>query len=94
MRKIELNRLEGTRKKQRINISYDENITQHDRENKIGENDQYILTDDIEVLKLVKLSSKSDIDNIDKESDERYHIDMIDDKDSDERYQIGERQAN
>ena len=59
-------------------------------------------------MKLVKLSSKSDIDNIykesderdhidmidDKESDERYHIDMIDDKDSDERYQIGERQAN
>ena len=43
---------------------------------------------------MVKLSSKSDGDNIDKESYERYQIDMIDDKKYDERDQIGERQAN
>ena len=46
------------------NITYGENITQNDRGGETGENDSYGLTDDIEVLKLVKLSSKSDIDNI------------------------------
>ena len=33
------------------NITYDENITQHDREKEKGENYEDTLTDDIEVLK-------------------------------------------
>ena len=33
------------------NITYDENITQHDREQEKGENYEDTLTDDIEVLK-------------------------------------------
>ena len=37
----------------------------------MGQNDEDRLTDDIEVLKKGKLSSKSDIDNIDKWSDKR-----------------------
>ena len=53
---------------------------------KIGENDEDRLTDDIEVMKLVKLSSKSDRDIIDKESDEGSCIDRVDDKKYDERY--------
>ena len=36
------------------------------------------LTGNIEVLKLVKMISHSDIKNIDKESDERYQIDKDD----------------
>ena len=41
------------------NITYDENITQHDWE-QIGENYEFRLPDDIELLKLEKLISKSD----------------------------------
>ena len=39
-----------------------------------------ILTDYIEVLILVKMSSQSDIENIDKWSDEIDKIDMVNDK--------------
>ena len=48
------------------------------------------MTDDIEVLKLGKLISKKNIDNIEKEYDERNWMDISDDKESDEIYQIGE----
>ena len=43
-------------------------------------NDEDISTGDIEVLKLVTLSSKRDIYNIKTEFDERNQINMIDDK--------------
>ena len=56
---------------------------------KIGENDEDRLPDDIECLKQVKTSSQSDIQYIDKESDEIDRIDMVYDKKYDERYQIG-----
>ena len=45
-------------------------------------------------MKLVKLSSKSDRDIIDKESDEGGCIDRVDDKKYYERYQIGEIHVN
>ena len=54
--------------------------------NQMGEN--------IEVLKLVKLSYQKNIDNIDKESDERNRINTIEDNASDERHHIRERKAN
>ena len=54
----------------------------------MGENDEEMVTDDIEVLKLVKLSSQKHIKNIEKESDERNSMDMIDDKEPDKRDQI------
>ena len=38
------------------------------------------MTNDIEVLKLGKFSSQKNIDNIEKEPDERNRMDMIDDK--------------
>ena len=41
-----------------------------------------------------KLSSKSDRDKIDKKSDERDWIDIIDDKKFDERDHIGEKKEN
>ena len=50
--------------------------------------DEVEMTEDIEVLKLVKLSPQKNIDNIEKESDEGNQMDMSDDKDYDERYQI------
>ena len=53
-----------------------------------SKNDQEIVTGDIEVFKLGKLSSKKNDDNIEKESDEGNRMDMSDDKDYDERYQI------
>ena len=46
------------------------------------------MTNDIEVLKLGKLSSQKNDDNIEKYYDERNWIDMSDDRDSDERCQI------
>ena len=46
------------------------------------------MTEDIEVLKLGKMSWQKNIDNIGKESYERYCMDMRDDKDSDERDQM------
>ena len=48
--------------------------------NQIVENYEDRLTDDIEVLKLGKFSSKTDIENIEDESDEINRIYMIDDK--------------
>ena len=45
------------------------------------------MTEDIEVLKLVKLILLKNIDNIEKYSDEINHMDMRNDKDSDERDQ-------
>ena len=48
------------------------------------------MTDDIEFLKPVELSSKIYIDNIDTEYDERNWIDMIDNKETGERDHIGE----
>ena len=59
-----------------------------DEIDKIDKNYEKRVNNDIEVLKLVKLSSQKNVDNIEKESDERNRVDMSDDKDSDERYQI------
>ena len=56
----------------------------------ICENDEDRLTEDIDVLKLGTLSSKRYIYNIEKESDLRNWIYMIDEKESDEIVQIGE----
>ena len=64
-----------------IDISYDKD---YDERCQIGENGEDRLTDDIEVLKLVKLSSKKNIDNIGKEYDEINWKYMSDDKDADE----------
>ena len=58
---------------------------------KIGENDEYRLTYGIEYLKQGKLSSHSDIDKTDKESDERNWIVIIHTNKYDERDQIEER---
>ena len=46
------------------------------------------MTDDIELFKLWRLSSKKNDENLEKLSDERNCMDMSDDKDSDEIYQI------
>ena len=46
------------------------------------------MTEDIEVLKLGKLSSRKNDNNIEKESDEGNRMDTSDDKNSDERDQI------
>ena len=67
---------------------------QHSMIDKMVENDEDRLTDDIEVFKWRKLSSKSDIYKIEREYNERDWIDMTDGKKSYERYQTGERQAN
>ena len=48
------------------------------------------MTDDIEVLKLIKLSLQKNIYNIEKYSDEINLMDMIDDTESDRGDQIGE----
>ena len=47
------------------------------------------MTEDIEVLKLVKLISQKNIDNIEKYYVESNRMDMSDDKDSDESDWIG-----
>ena len=41
-------------------------------------------------MQLENLIPQINIDNNDKQYDERYQINMIDDKDSDKRYHIGE----
>ena len=46
------------------------------------------MTEDIEVLKLRKLSSQKNINNIEKEYDEINRMDMSDENDSDERDKI------
>ena len=58
------------------------------------ENYEYRLTNHMEVFKLLKLSSKIDRDNIDKEHGKRDQIDTVDDKKYDENDQIGEIQQN
>ena len=65
---------------------YDKEYYERD---KIVENDEDRLTDDIGFLKQGKLSSKRYIDNIYKEYDEINRMYMIYDKEQDERYQIG-----
>ena len=50
----------------------------------IHKNYQERVTNDIEVLKLGNQGSQKYIDNIEKESDERNRMDMIDDKEYDE----------
>ena len=62
----------------------------YDEISKINKNDEKIVTNDIEVLKLGKLDQQKNTDNIEKESDERNWMDMIDEKESDERDQIVE----
>ena len=71
----------------RIDMIYNQESDERDQ---VGENDKYILTDDIEFLKLWTLSSHKNIENIDKESNEINRIDFIDDREYYERDQIGE----
>ena len=60
----------------------------------MGEKDKERVTYDIEVFKMGNLSLQKNIDNIEKDYDERNRMVMIDDEESDERYQIGERKEN
>ena len=48
-----------------------------------------MVTNDIEVLKMGKLSWQQNMDNIEKQSDERNRMDMMDDKEYYERDKIG-----
>ena len=59
-----------------------------DARDQINKNDEEKVTEDIEVLKLGKFSLQKNIDNIEKEYDERDRMDMSDEKYSDEREQI------
>ena len=60
-----------------------------DERYQISKNDEEIVTDVIEVLKLGKLISQKNMDKVEKEYDKRNWMDMIDDEESDERDQIG-----
>ena len=51
---------------------------EYDERYQISRNDEEKVTEDIEVLKLGKLSSNKNIDNIEKEYDERNRMDMSD----------------
>ena len=68
-------------------MTYDK---ESDEINQIGENDENRITVNIEVLKLVTLSPKKYIYNIEKGYDEINRINMIGDKESDGRDHIGE----
>ena len=68
-------------------MSDDKDYDERDHKDK---NYEERVTNDIEVLKLRKLGSQKNKDNIEKESDERNRMDMIDDKEYDERDQIVE----
>ena len=57
----------------------------------ISKNNEERVADDIEVIKIKKLSSKRNDDNIEKEHDEINQMDMSDYKYSDERYQIDKK---
>ena len=70
-----------------MNMSDNKNYDERDQ---ISKKEEEKVTDIIEVLKLGKLSSQKNIDNVEKEYDKRYRMDMIDDEESDERYQKGE----
>ena len=59
-----------------------------DERDQISKNYEEKVTEDIEILKLVKLSLQKNIDNIEKYSDGNNQMDMSDNKDSDERDQI------
>ena len=59
-----------------------------DERDQISKNDEEKVTEDIEVLKLGKLSSQKNVDNLEKEYDERNRVYMRDGKESDERDQI------
>ena len=65
-----------------------------DKGDQIDKNDEERVTYDIEVLKLGKLGSQKNIDNVEKETDKRNRMDMIDDEEYDERDQIGERKED
>ena len=64
-------------KSNQIDIFY---YNDSDERDQMGQNDEYRLTDDREVLKLGKLSSKRYIDNIEKEYDEINRVDISNDK--------------
>ena len=61
-----------------INRIYMSDDKDSDERDQIVENDKDRLTDDLEVLKLGKLSSQKYIDNIEKESDKSNQIYIID----------------
>ena len=63
-----------------------------DEKNQIDENDEDISTDYIEVLKVGTLCPKRDIYDIEKESNERNQVNIIDDKNSYEKDQIGKNE--
>ena len=69
-------------------------INHNNREEETDNNYGEILTDDIEELKLLEMSSQSEIENINKKYHERDRIDDDCRKNSDERDQMGERQAD
>ena len=59
-----------------------------DERYQISKNNEEKVSDVIEVLKLGKLSTQKNIDNVQKESDENNWMDMSDDKKYDKRDQI------
>ena len=65
-----------------MNMSDDKEPDERDQ---IGEKKEERVTDDIEWFKLGKLSSKKNIDNIEKYYDESNCMDMSDNRESDER---------
>ena len=61
-----------------------------DERYQISKNDEETVTDVIEVLRLGKLSSQKNIYNVEKESDKRNRMDIIDDEEYYERDQTEE----
>ena len=59
-----------------------------------GNNYEKRLSDDIEELKLGKISSQTEKEDTHKISDKRYQIDNYDQRKYDERYQMGEMKAD
>ena len=51
-----------------------------DERDHMDKNEEKMVTNDIEVLKMGKLSWQQNMDNIEKQSDERNWMDMMDDK--------------
>ena len=62
-----------------------------DERDQIDENYEERVTGHIEVLKLGKLSYKKNVDNLEREDDERDRMDISDYKESDEGYHIDKK---
>ena len=59
-----------------------------DEREHVSKNDEVNISDGIEDLKVVKLSSHKYVGNVETESDKRNQVDMSDDNYSTERYDI------